>query len=227
MKTKFKIFGFSLVELLIGIGIMSILAGIGIPNYIGFRQKVIIDSDTQKVVGVLQNAISNAESQKDSSIWSFNINVAENYVEILQDGTITSDRVYLDSQVSFADISTDGATTLFGGPSINVSDSTINIALTAQNDRYVNAITMDTFGIIDKVSIDYKNIGQLRSEMVRIRNEIKELEKLLDKTQNEEDRIALQGQIDILEQSLQKIYDLIEASENEFSLLGWIKELFE
>lgn len=76
------------------------------------------------------------------------------------------------------------------------------------------------------IGTDYKNIGQLRSEMVKTRNQIDQLKRLLDKATSEESKTALQGQIQALEQEQQKIEDFLKANESKVSLFGWFVKLF-
>jgi len=76
------------------------------------------------------------------------------------------------------------------------------------------------------IGTDYKNIGQLRSEMVKTRNQIEQLKRLLDRTTSEETKTTLQGQIQTLEQEQQKIEDFLKANESKFSLFGWFVKLF-
>lgn len=76
------------------------------------------------------------------------------------------------------------------------------------------------------IGTDYKNIGQLRSDMVKTRNQIDWLKKLLDKATSEESKTDIQGQTQALEQEQQKIEDFLKANESKFSLLGWFVKLF-
>jgi hypothetical protein len=76
------------------------------------------------------------------------------------------------------------------------------------------------------IGTDYKNIGQLRSEMVKTGNRADWLKRLLDKTTSEESKTALQGQIQTLEQEQQKIDAFLKANESKFSLFGWFVKLF-
>lgn len=76
------------------------------------------------------------------------------------------------------------------------------------------------------IGTDYKNIGQLRSEMVKAGNQIDWLKRLLDKTTSEESKTALQGQVQILEQEQQNIEDFLKVNESKFSLFGWFVKLF-
>ena len=89
-------------------------------------------------------------------------------------------------------------------------------------DKIQNRSKVKTF----LIGTDYKNIGQLRSEMVKTRNQIDWLKRLLDKTTSEESKTALQGQIQALEQEQQKIEDFLKANESKFSLFGWFVKLF-
>jgi len=100
------------------------------------------------------------------------------------------------------------------------NDSKDNIA--NEIDKIKNRSGLKTFFI----GTDYKNVGQLRSEMVKTRNQIDRLKRLLDKTTSEESKIALQGQIQTLEQAQQKIEDFLKTNESKFSLFGWFVKLF-
>ncbi|MCX6731675.1 MAG: hypothetical protein NTX55_01670 [Candidatus Parcubacteria bacterium] len=91
-------------------------------------------------------------------------------------------------------------------------------------DKIQNRNKIKTF----LIGTDYKNIGQLRSEMVKTGNQIDQLERLLNKatTTSEETKTTLQGQIQTLQQDQQKIEDFLKANESKFSLFGWFAKLF-
>lgn len=76
------------------------------------------------------------------------------------------------------------------------------------------------------IGTDYKNIGQLRSEMVKTTNQIDQLKKLQDKLKSEENKTVLQAQTKALETEQQKIEDFIKTNESKFSLFGWLVKLF-
>lgn len=76
------------------------------------------------------------------------------------------------------------------------------------------------------VGTDYKNLGQLRSELVKTRNQLNQLNTLLNKVTNTEDKTALQQQIQTLEQEQQKITNFIDTNESKFSLFGWVAKMF-
>ena len=73
---------------------------------------------------------------------------------------------------------------------------------------------------------DYKNIGALRSEMVKTRNDIEQLKRLVDKAGSEQNKTELQTQIQNLEQEQADIDSFISQNENKFSLFGWAVKLF-
>lgn len=75
------------------------------------------------------------------------------------------------------------------------------------------------------IGSDYKNLGSLRSLMVKTRNEVEQLKRLVEKTTTEEAKTELQNQIQILEQEQNKINDFITLNEEKFSLFGWVLKL--
>mgnify|MGYP001561702860 CR=1 FL=1 len=73
---------------------------------------------------------------------------------------------------------------------------------------------------------DYKNIGTLRSEMVKTRNHINQLNRLVGQAENEQSKTELQVQVQALEQKQEDINNFITQNEEQFSLLGWAVKLF-
>lgn len=76
-------------------------------------------------------------------------------------------------------------------------------------------------------SSDYKNLGDLRSQMVQTRNQIDQLKRLADKAENDQDKAELQSQIQVLEQEQTNINNFITSNESKFSLFGWAVKLFQ
>jgi hypothetical protein len=89
-------------------------------------------------------------------------------------------------------------------------------------DKVKNRSKVKTF----LIGTDYKNIGQLRSEMVKTTNQIDQLKKLMDKMTSEGNKTDIQKEIQALEQEQQKISDFINANESKFSLFGWFVKMF-
>lgn len=76
------------------------------------------------------------------------------------------------------------------------------------------------------IGTSYKNLGELRSQMVQTRNQIEQLTRLVVKAENDQDKAELQTQIQTLEQEQTKINDFITQNESKFSLFGWAVKLF-
>lgn len=77
------------------------------------------------------------------------------------------------------------------------------------------------------IGSDYKNLGQLRSEMVRTRNQIAQMERLHSQAQTDDDRALAQEQLRVLQQEQERITETITAHEEKFSLFGWAVKLFQ
>lgn len=72
------------------------------------------------------------------------------------------------------------------------------------------------------VGTDYKNLGQLRSELVHNRNQIRKLTQTMNQVQNSGDATLLQQQLETLMQERERIKTFITDNENSFSLFGWV-----
>lgn len=74
---------------------------------------------------------------------------------------------------------------------------------------------------------DYKNLGQLRSELVQNRNQIRKLtQAMATLTQNGEDTTALSQNLVLLTNERQRIRDIIAENQDSFSFLGWMARFF-
>ena len=76
------------------------------------------------------------------------------------------------------------------------------------------------------IGTDYKNIGQLRSEMVKTGNQLGQLRGLLGRETNVASGLALQSQIQELEQEQNRISEFLKTNEGKFSIFGWFVRLF-
>jgi hypothetical protein len=104
----------------------------------------------------------------------------------------------------------------------------------AEQQNNINGRTSDLINAVENrnkvktffIGTSYKNIGELRSQMVQTQNRIDQLNKLAAKAENEGDRTELQSQIQVLEQEQASINNFITQNESRFSLLGWAVKLF-
>lgn len=76
------------------------------------------------------------------------------------------------------------------------------------------------------IGSDYKNLGELRSEMVQTRNRIEKLTGLIEDMEDGVDKTKIQERIQQLEQDKIKIEEFVQAHEDKFSLFGWFTKLF-
>ncbi len=73
---------------------------------------------------------------------------------------------------------------------------------------------------------DYKNLGQLRSQIAHNENSIRKLTKNLSSLSDPAASDLVQTQIDELTTQQESIKSLIQENESQFSLLGWLFKFF-
>lgn len=76
------------------------------------------------------------------------------------------------------------------------------------------------------IGTDYKNIGELKSEIVTTANHIGRLMKAVERTVVEEVRVLLNTQIIELEEINSNVKTFVEENEDKFSIFGWFVKLF-
>ncbi|MDQ3089874.1 MAG: hypothetical protein M3Q24_01850 [bacterium] len=76
------------------------------------------------------------------------------------------------------------------------------------------------------VGTDYKNLGALRSELVKTYNRIRKLEELKPQAVKIENQTELGVQMESLTNEQSKIETFITANEEKFSLFGWAAKFF-
>lgn len=97
--------------------------------------------------------------------------------------------------------------------------------LTSQNEVVVAIEEVEKVGATKKLFLgpDYKNLGQLRSELVHNRNQIRKLTQAIGTlSQNGEDTASLQTQLTTLTQERERIKNIITTNQEEFSFFGWV-----
>lgn len=76
------------------------------------------------------------------------------------------------------------------------------------------------------IGSDYKNLGDLRSELVTTQNNLDRLNVALEKTTSSTTKAELQTQIDKLSAILTNAKNFIKSEEGKFSLFGWLVKMF-
>lgn len=108
----------------------------------------------------------------------------------------------------------------------------VRVIAKEQNDS--STTTVEAMSKIEKRSSlktlllgsDYKNLGVIRSELAKTSNQIERLKALIAKVTNVSDRVALEAEVKVLEESQLKTEAFVEAHENTFSFFGWFVKLF-
>ncbi|MEK7464074.1 MAG: hypothetical protein AAB610_03075 [Patescibacteria group bacterium] len=102
----------------------------------------------------------------------------------------------------------------------------------AQNDSASTSasamVKVENRGSFKKFLIgdDYRNLGVIRSEAQKTKNNIEKLESLLDKTTTAAAWAELNVEIDALEEQQATLEAYVEAHESTFSVFGWFTKLF-
>jgi len=104
----------------------------------------------------------------------------------------------------------------------------------AEDQAASEDVIVETVEAVDKrgkiktflVGSDYKNLGQLRSELVKNRNQIRKLTRLIATVQDPEPKAGLDAQLDSLMTERQGIIGFVQEKESSFSLFGWLAKLF-
>ncbi len=76
------------------------------------------------------------------------------------------------------------------------------------------------------IGSDYKNLGQLRSELVTTENNLERLNKSMERTTSATIKTDLENQIKNLQTIKEKADLFVKNNENRFSLFGWFLKLF-
>ncbi|MHB9019555.1 MAG: hypothetical protein ACYC3G_01605 [Minisyncoccota bacterium] len=130
----------------------------------------------------------------------------------------------------------------------NVSKIVQELEKIATKDRglenEVNSVAREEKDVLDEVSqkmgavenrggfktffigSDYKNLGSLRSELVKTDNRINRLTRSLERTASSTLRTDLENQIKELQKIKTSAENFIKDREGKFSLFGWIVKMF-
>jgi len=73
---------------------------------------------------------------------------------------------------------------------------------------------------------DYKNLGEIRSEVVQTRNRIEQLNREMERAASTTDMTAVQAEVQQMEEEQTRLESYIKTHEDTFSLFGWALKLF-
>lgn len=76
------------------------------------------------------------------------------------------------------------------------------------------------------IGSDYKNLGELRSELVTTENSLNRLNKALEKTTDDAVKTDLRTQISELSSIKTEAESFVKSMEGRFSLFGWLARMF-
>ena len=96
---------FTLVELLIAVGIIGVLATVGIINIASYRSKHSFDLDIESITGALRNTQYRSIAQESGQGWSIrftNSTTTDDYFEIFPGTTYSASSVVVRGNLSYA-----------------------------------------------------------------------------------------------------------------------------
>jgi len=104
----------------------------------------------------------------------------------------------------------------------------------AQEEKNSSEVIKEKMDMVEKRSgfktfltgSDYKNLGDLRSELVTTQNRLDRLNKALDRATSTTIKADLEAQIKELEAIKTKADTFVKDNENKFSLFGWLVRMF-
>lgn len=149
--------GFTLIEILITVAILSIVLGIGFLNLAGYKSRHTFDLDSESLVEGIRNAQTKARLREDGGGWGIRFTNAGQqgaYYEIFggtEYATATvATREQLGNVTQIGDIAYGGSKTMLfsGGSGLPVSPLTLTLKRGAEKDAYI--IQVSKIGVIGK-----------------------------------------------------------------------------
>lgn len=154
--------GFTLIELIISMGLLIIIAAVGAVNLIGYRSRLDLDNASQEIIAVLREAQNRSLSQEATSIqgsggrWGVyfeNPATSTDFYDLFwgatyATGTIVS-RATLPSSIQFDTPATGSSSTVVFSPVTGLLNASTTIKISAISNAAVSStITINTNGQI-------------------------------------------------------------------------------
>jgi len=139
--------GFTLIEVLLSISIISLIATLSLPVYASFQNRNNLDITTQSIAGMLRRAQTYARSVSGDSPWG--VEIQPTTVTLFQGATFASRTVALDETTSIpAGITMSGLGEVLFTEFDATPSATGNIVLTVDANN-VRTISINTKGMVD------------------------------------------------------------------------------
>lgn len=138
--------GFTLVEMMLSVGILSLLAGLSLPVYQSFQNRNELDLNTQNLVSALRRAQTYARGMHGDSQWG--VSVQSNTITLFK-GTsyATRDTAYDETSAISASTATSGLTEIMFAKLSGAPATTGNVTLTSTNND-VRTVTINAKGMV-------------------------------------------------------------------------------
>ncbi|MBI4993600.1 prepilin-type N-terminal cleavage/methylation domain-containing protein [Candidatus Wolfebacteria bacterium] len=150
--------GFTLIELILVIGILGILGGIGFGVYYNFQTNVKVEEEANKIVEILRGTQQKAISGENLNQWGIRFvnSTSSQYYDVFEGGNYltgtSTERNYLPESVIFINPSTSSTIdTIFNIRSGNAATSSnIIITITSSVSSSTKNITITPRGLISR-----------------------------------------------------------------------------
>ncbi|MFA5099041.1 MAG: type II secretion system protein [Candidatus Paceibacterota bacterium] len=155
--TEYKVNAFTLVELIVSVGVVIVLFSVGVISLVNYRNSQEVVSEGQKIVSALRSAQNNSLSQEGGTNWGVYFeNTSENgafYVVFsgpAYSATTTYSKNVLSSNVKFDLPASQSSSSVIFAPVTGLPGAGLTIRISLKNNPgVVNTITVYANGVID------------------------------------------------------------------------------
>lgn len=120
----------------------------------------------------------------------------------------------------------------------NITESDIPVdTIVEEVDEEITETEDETDEIIDEITntpkwqtilfgTPYKNLGQLRSQLAKNTNTIRKINKEMVRNDGSGDQLMLQEKLNLAMVEQERIREVLQMSDGQFSILGWVFKMF-